>query len=66
MRPQSRGKQKTAQIVLCAFDKEKLLTASLLATASGGGGGHYKIVERLEVRFALATYYHREGLGETR
>lgn len=66
MRLQSRGKQKTAQIVLCAFDKEKLLTASLLATAPGGGGGHYKIVERLEVSFALATYYHREGLSETR
>lgn len=28
-----------AQIVLCAFDKEKLLTASLLAKAPGGGGG---------------------------
>lgn len=51
-----------AQIVLCAFDKEKLLTASLLATDPGGGGGHYKIVERLVVSTALATHHHREGL----
>lgn len=35
--------------MLCAFDKEKLLTASFLTKAPGGGGGHYKVAERLEV-----------------
>lgn len=39
--------------MLCAFDKEKLFTAFLLATAPGGDGGHYKVVERLEVSIAL-------------
>ena len=60
MRLESRAKQKTAQIVLCAFDKEKLLTAFFLAEALGGGGGHYEVVERLEFSIALATYYHRK------
>lgn len=66
----SRGEKRGAQIVLCAFDKEKLLRASLLAKPPGGGGGHYKVVERLEVSDALATYYHCErtdaGSDETR
>ena len=48
--------------MLCAFDKEKLLTASLLAEASGGGGGHYKVDERLEVSVALVMFYHDQGL----
>lgn len=46
-----------AQIVLCAFDKDKLLAASLLAKAPGGGGGHYRVVERLEVSITVALYY---------
>lgn len=47
-----------AQIVLCAFDKDKLLAASLLAKAPGGGGGHYRLVERLEVSITVALHYH--------
>lgn len=35
--------------MLCALDQKKLLTAYFLAKAHGGGGGHYKVVARLEV-----------------
>lgn len=31
--------------MLCAFDKEKLSTASMMAKASGGGCRHYKVAE---------------------
>lgn len=41
--------------MLCAFDKEKLLTASSLGSAPGGGDGYYNAVERLEVSIAIAT-----------
>lgn len=42
---QSEAAEAGAQIVLCAFDKEKLLTAFLLAKAPGGDDEHHKGAE---------------------
>lgn len=47
----------------CALNKDKILTASLLAKTSDGGVGHFKIVERLEVSIALVIHQSEGGIS---
>lgn len=56
---EAKDSQKRVEHRLCCvhLTKKKLLAASLLAKAPGGGGEHYKEVERLEVSIAMAPYY---------